>query len=92
MSDATSTGRSAPLAPRAIGLLSIALYLMATPVVRAQQDQEEQKGIDQGNYNIGASTLTTISNISICPVNVYQEGYLVGVWESGKPRLRTEPL
>ncbi len=54
MPDANTTGR-ARFAGRAIGLLSVALYLMATPVLRAQQAEEEQKGVDQGNYNIKQS-------------------------------------
>lgn len=54
MPDADRTGRST-FAGKAIGLLSIALYLMAAPVLRAQQAEREQKGVDQGNYNIKQS-------------------------------------
>src|ERR1700739_3270354 len=54
MPDANRTGR-ATFAARAIGLLSLALYLMAAAGLRAQQAEDEQKGIDQGNYNIKQS-------------------------------------
>jgi hypothetical protein len=55
MRNANRTGRTRESARRAIGLLSIALYLLATPVMPARQGQEEQKGLDQGNYNIKQS-------------------------------------
>ncbi len=53
MADGNRTGK-ATRAARSIGLLSISLYLVAGPVLRAQQ-AEEQKGIDEGNYNIKQS-------------------------------------
>jgi len=45
----------ARLAGRTSVALSLALCFMLTPVVRAQQDQEEPKGIEYGNYNIKQS-------------------------------------
>src|SRR5260370_33775809 len=55
MPNANRMGRPARFAGRTIGLLPIALCLMAAPVLRSQQADEEQKGIDQGNYNIKQS-------------------------------------
>src|SRR5580704_9237131 len=55
MPNANAIRRSPTFAARSIGLLSIALYLVAGPVLHAQQADEEQKGIDQGNYNIKQS-------------------------------------
>ena len=55
MPDENKKRRLTAFAGRVIGLLSMALYLMGTPVARAQQDLDEQKGLDQGNYNIKQS-------------------------------------
>jgi hypothetical protein len=55
MPNANSTARAA-FAGRAIRLLSVAFYVMvAISIAHAQQQPDEQTGIDQGNYNIKQS-------------------------------------
>ena len=55
MRKAHNTKTFARLAGRTSTVLFLGLCFMVTPVVYAQQDQEEQKGIEQGNYNIKQS-------------------------------------
>lgn len=55
MQDANSTRGVVQFStPRVFPLLGLALLLAVTPWARAQQE-EEQKGLDQGNYNIKQS-------------------------------------